>query len=34
MFTNTPREKAMMNVMEKVIPISVETSLKEKWLAA
>ena len=28
MVTNTPREKAMMNVMEKVIPIAVETSME------
>ena len=29
MVTNTPREKAMINVMEKVIPTAVETSMEE-----
>ena len=34
MVTNTPREKAMINVMEKVIPTAVETSIESRWLAA
>ena len=34
MVTNTPREKAMINVMEKVIPTAVETSMEGTWLAA
>ena len=31
MVTNTPREKAMINVMEKVIPTAVETQA-HGWL--
>ena len=34
MVTNTPREKAMINVMEKVIPTAVEASMEGTWLAA
>ena len=34
MVTNTPREKAMINVMEKVIPTAVETSMESSWLTA
>ena len=30
--TNTPRENAMINVMEKVIPTAVETSMESSWL--
>ena len=33
MVTNTPREKAMINVMEKVMPTAVETSMEGRWLA-
>ena len=34
MATNNPRQKAMINVMEKVIPTAVETSIEGRWLAA
>ena len=34
MVTNTPREKAMINVMEKVIPTTVETSMEGTQMAA
>ena len=35
MVTNTPRDKAVINVMERVIPTAVETSMEEgTWLAA
>ena len=33
MVTNTPREKAMINVMEKIIPTVVEKSMECRQLA-
>ena len=33
MVTNTPREKAMINVMEKVIPTAVDKSMEGRWMA-